>query len=283
MKHSKYSNSGILFELLARTITSDTLSGKQSPAINIIKEFFVKTELGREYKLYETLIKKTNLSEAKADIVINTILEQSKFLNRSSIKRQKYNLIKEIKNHYNLDEFFKTKLPNYKAYASLYKLIEATNSPIKTNPEFVITNKISLLEYLTSSKIDASVKNSIQEEYKTYDKDLRILTYKIILERFNEKYSGLNENQKSVLKEYIISVDSKPKLLEFYNSKVGEIKSELMRLNKKTTDETIKIKINEITTLIKELKKTDKVGDDNLINLLNYYELLEQLNLTNGK
>jgi len=114
IKHSKYKNTGILFELLVRQITADTLSGTDSKAAKILKQFFVKTELGKEYKLYETLSKYKSLTEGKADVIISTVIETSKNLNRGNLKRQKYNLIQEIQKHYNLDEFFKTKLPNYK-------------------------------------------------------------------------------------------------------------------------------------------------------------------------
>ena len=105
IKHSKFKNTGILFELLVRQITTDTLSNKNSEALGILKKYFSKTELGREYKLYESLIKRTNLTEGKANLVIDTVLESAKQLNRSALKRQKYNLIKEIKNHYDLEQF----------------------------------------------------------------------------------------------------------------------------------------------------------------------------------
>jgi len=101
IKHSKYKNTGILFELLVRQITSDTLSGKDSKATNILKKYFVKTELGKEYKLYETLSKHKKLTEGKAEVIINSVIESSKNLNRGTLKRQKYNLINEIQNHYN--------------------------------------------------------------------------------------------------------------------------------------------------------------------------------------
>ena len=153
IKHSKYKNTGILFELLVRQITADTLSGAESPAINILKKYFTKTELGREYKIYESFFKHTNTTEAKADMVISTLIESSKQLNRSILRRQKYNLIKEIKNHYDLEEFFKTKLPNYKAQAALFTLLEVYNSDNLSNPNQIIENKTVLLEYLVKSPI----------------------------------------------------------------------------------------------------------------------------------
>lgn len=283
ISHSKYKNTGILFELLVRQITADSLSGKDSKATHILKKFFVKTELGKEYKLYETLLSKKHLSEAKADIVINTIIESSKQLNRKSLKRQKYNLINEISKHYNLDEFFKTKLPNYKAQAALYTLIEIYNSENLSNPDQIITNKVALLETLTNKTINENqVKDNLLEEFKSYDKDLRILTYRVLLEKFNGKYANLNNNQKSVLKEFINSVDSTPTLRQFYNTKINEIKKSLLELNKKVTDKAVNIKINEVSNFLVELGKTDKVDNDDLVNLLQYYELLEELTSIHG-
>ena len=284
ISHSKYKNTGILFELLVRQITADSLSGRDSKATNILKKFFVKTELGKEYKLYETLLSKKHLSEGKAEIVINTIIESSKQLNRSTLKRQKYNLIKEISNHYNLEEFFKTKLPNYKAQAALYTLLEIYNSNNLSNPDQIISNKVVLLETLTNKAVnEKQVKDNLLEEFKSYDKDLRILTYRVLLEKFNGKYSNLNENQKLVLKEFINSVDSAPTLRQFYNTKINEIKTSLQSLNKRVEDKAIKIKINEVSNFLVELGKTDNEGNDDLVNLLQYYELLEELTSIHGK
>ena len=283
VKHSKYKNTGILFELLVRQITSDTLSGKDSPATKLMKKYFVKSELSKEYKLYETLLKKTGLTEGKADIIINTLLETSKKLNRSALKREKYNLIKEIKEHYNVNEFFKTQLPNYKIQASFFILSEIYTQDNLTNPNQIIDNKVTLLEHLTTKEVNKEVvKENLIEEFKSYDKDLRILTYRVLLDKFNGKYEGLNENQKTVLKEFINTVDSTPTLREFYNTKIKEIKKKLLKLNSNTTEKAIQIKINEVVNILKEANKTTKIGDDHLVNLLQYYSLVEELQKTNG-
>jgi hypothetical protein len=284
IKHSKYKNTGILFELLVRQITADTLSGvENSPAISILKKYFTKTELGREYKLYESFFKHINTSEAKADMVVSTIIEGSKQLNRSILRRQKYNLIKEIKNHYDLEEFFKTKLPNYKAQAALFTLLEVYNSENLSNPNQIIENKTVLLEYLTNSDINKDeVKENILEEFRQQDKDVRVLAYRVLLEKFNDKYADLNSNQKATLKEFINSVDNTPKLREFYNTKITEIKNTLLTLNKKVTNKAIQIKVNEVVNILPNLGKTDKVNDDHLINLLQHYQLVEELESVNG-
>jgi hypothetical protein len=283
IKHNKLRNTGILFELLVRQITADTLSGSESKAVNILKKYFTKTELGREYKLYEFLNKNNKLSESKANLIINTIIDTSKQLNKSALRKQKYNLIKEIGNSYNLDNFFKTKIPNYKVYASLYTLLEIYGGGNIINPNQIVSNKINILEHLTSSKIsDKNTKDDVFEELQHQDKDVRILTYKILMEKFNNKYVDLNTNQKLVLKEFINSVDNTPKLKEFYNTKINDIKRNLIVLAEKVTDKATQIKLKEIPNLLTELGKNQQVDSENVLNLLQYYELLEELNNIHG-
>ncbi len=278
IKHSKYKNTGLLFELLVRQITADTLSGTDSPALSILKKSFTKTELGKEYKLYETLFKNKNLNESKADITLNTVLEATRKLNRSLLKREKYNLINEIKNYYNLDEFFKHQVIGYKAHASFFKLIEIYNSDKLSETEEIINNKVTILEYLTKTTVNnKKIKQDLIEEFSKYDKDLRILTYKVMLERFNGKYANLNLGQKEVLKEFMNSIDNTPRLKEIYNTKINEIKKVLKFQVRKVKDNTTKIKLVEVIKLLKELDKNSKINNDDLINLLQYYELTEEL------
>lgn len=283
VKHSKYKNTGILFELLVRQITTDTLDGKDSPAKDILKKYFVKTELGREYKLYETLLKKTTLTEAKANIVVSTLIDSSKALNRGVLKRQKYNLINEIQKSYDLNTFFNHKLPNYKVYAAFYTLLEITHSQTSINPEQSISNKITILEHLTAAQIKGNViKDEVLEEVEKSDKDVKFLAYKILMEKFNDKYNDLSINQKLILKEYINSVDNTPRLKEFYTNKINEIKTELKNINKKTKNPVTQIKINEIISVINPPAKNAKITDNDLVDLLQYCDLINELEAVNG-
>lgn len=283
IKHSKYKNTGILFELLVRQITTDTLDGKDSPAKDILKKYFVKSELGREYKLYETLLKKTSLTEGKANIVVDTLIESSKTLNKGAIKRQKYNLINEIQNHYNLNEFFNHKLPNYKIFAAFYTLTEIANIQQTGDPEQIINNKVTILEHLTAAKIkENKVRDEVMNEFENADKDVRLLAYKMVLENFNTKYDTLHPKQKLILKEYITSIDNTPRLREFYTNKVIEIKDELVTLNKKTKNQVTKIKINEIINIIDTPAKNVRITDNDLVDLLQYYDLINELETING-
>jgi len=281
IKHSKYKNTGILFELLVRQITADTLREGESPAVDLLKKYFFKTELGREYKLYESVSKATQLTESKANAFVSTILENSKKLNRSSLRKAKYNLINEISSAYNIDEFFATKIKNYKTFASIFTLIESYNSKQIVETEQIVNNKVTLLEHLTNSQIsETEVKKDVLKEFQSYDKDTRILTYRVLLEKFNDKYDEFSKEQKQVLKEFIESVDSTPKLREFYNTKIKELKYSILTEAKSMQDKVVKIKLIEVTKLLTELKKTDKVDSENLVDLLQYYELIKEIKLT---
>jgi len=282
IKHSKYKNTGILFELLVRQITADTLKGVDSPAIDILKEYFVKTSLGREYKLYESVLKSKVISEGRANSVISTILDNSKKFSRTSLRKQKYNLINEIKNYYNLDVFFGAKINDYKELAAVYTLIEGYNSESISNTQQLVNNKITLLEFLTKQELKQETKKTVLEEFSTFDKDTRILTYRVLLEKFNDKYKDLSLKQKEVLKEFINSVDSTPGLRNFYNIKINELKSSLNKESKNIKDKATKIKIIEVAKLLTELSKTDKIGNENLVDLLQYYELIQEIKIANG-
>ena len=283
LKHSKYRNTGILFELLVRQITSDTLKGENSPAIDMVKRYFIKTQLGKEYKLYESVLKSEVISESKANLLISTILESSSKLNRKTLKREKYNLIKEIKDNYDIDVFFSTKLPSYKRLASVYTLIESYNSKEDIDTDLIVDNKVTLLEFLTSKDVNTqNIESEVIKEFKAQDTETRTLAYRILLEKFNNKYSDLSSEQKRVLKEFIESENSGVKLRDFYNDKIREIRETLTEDIEQIKNQVIKIKLQEVIKYVVELDKTEKVNNDNIVDLLEYYELIKEIKVSHG-
>ena len=278
IKHSKFKNTGILFELLVRQIASDTISGVDSAAIGLVKKYFSKSELTKEHKLYQALVSTKALTEGKAESLINATLEISSRLNRSALRKEKYNLIKDIRESYDLEEFFKSKINNYLQYAAAYNLIEAHNSLEFVEPTQVIENKVTLLEHITRKEVSKeNVKDRVLEEYAKMDKGTRILAYKMLLEKFNEKYGDMSPAQKAVLKEYINNISNTVKLREFVNESLVAIKSQIATLSKTVTDKTIQIKLNEVATFLKPLDKNQNVKDDNIIALLQFHQLIEEL------
>ena len=275
VKHSKYKNTGLLFELLVRQIATDTMSNINSPAIKTLKKHFVNTELGKEYKIYEQLSNFKNLTEVKSELVISSLLEASQKLNRVEIKKQRYNLIKEIKKSYDVEKFFKAKVNNYKIYAALNNLIENQNNKDIT-PEDTINNKITLLEHLVKEPIKTK-EDTLMEEYREYPKDVKMLTHRIMLEKFNEKYDNFSPDQKEILKEIVTSIDNTSKLRDFYNSRISETKKNITAKLPEIQDEVLVIKLQEVLKYAKPIEKTKKVNNDDIVNLLQYSELLNNL------
>ena len=279
IKHSKFKNTGLIFELLVKQIASDTLSNKESQAIKILRKYYSgNTSLVKEFKLYEFITKNQNVNQNRAEAILSTITEVSRKLNQTLLKKKKYELISEIKKHYNVDEFFGIQVPNYKALAALYCLLEAQNSNHLVNPKFLVDNKTTLLEHLTSaSQTEKQVTDSLVEEYSKYDKDLKLLTFKILLEKFNDNYKDLLPEQKNILKEFITSVDSTPKLKNLVNKELNKIEEEVAKLSKKVKDPVISIKLNEVAKSIKSIGKKEKVSDIHLVNIMQYYDLVNEL------
>jgi len=279
VKHSKYKNTGILFELLTRQLTSDTITGNQSKSLSFLKKHFnSKTELLKEYKIYHTLATKKFEKDSQATMLIEELVKAHGRLNKSQLRREKYNLIKEIKETYNVNDFFKAKITDYKVMASIFNLLENK----KATALSIVNSKVTLLEHITKNKSKNNKKDVVLENFSKQDQDTRLLTYKVLLEKFNNKYSSLQDNQKTLLKEYVNSVSNSPALKSYINQEIKMVKNSLTKYSKKVKDRAVAIKLNETKGLIKPLCKKSSVHDDNVINLLNYYELVNELKTIHG-
>lgn len=279
IKHSKLRNTGLIFELLVKQIASDTLSNKDSAAVQIMKKHFTGgTTLAKEFKLYEFITKNTGVSQVKAEAILSTITEISRKLDQKILKNQKYQLVADIKESYNIDEFFAIQVRDYKSLASLYCLLEAQNSDNLVDPSSIVDNKTTLLEHLTSSKQNKDdVKDTIIEEYSKYDKDLRLLTFKILLEKFNSNYKNLLPEQRRILKEFITSVNSTKRLRNFVNEELTNLSKEVSGLASRVKDKVIKIKLDEVAKAIKPVSAKERINDNHLVNLMQYYDLVNEL------
>ena len=279
IKHSKFRNTGLIFELLVKQIAADTLNGRDSVAVQILKKFYSnKSTLAKEYRLYEFIVKNKNVSQSKAEAIVSTITEVSRKLDQKTLKAQKYELISAIKESYDVNEFFGMQVRDYKPLAALYCLLEAQNNDNLINPQILIDNKTTILEHLTSApQNEEEVKDTLIEEYSKYDKDLKLLTFKILLEKFNDKYKNLLPEQKNILKEFITSVNSQSRLRTLVNEEMNKIASAVRNLSAKVKNEVVKIKLDEVAKSIKPLSNKDKITDNHLVNLMQYYDLVNEL------
>jgi len=279
IKHVKIKNTGLIFEFLLRQVTADVLDKQNnSKTVNILKKRFNEnTELGKELTLYNTLINTKFKSDKKANFLVEEVLKQRRFLNNSQLKREKYNLIKQLKEQFNLNNFMSSKVKNYKTYASIYKLFEYENGMSahdKTETHF------NIVEYITTSK-KTKLTDTVNSQYAK-DEDLRILSYKILLEKFNKKYSNLNYKQKSLLKAYINNISNTNLLKEYVAGETKILKKTLKKSSTIVKDKVVKIKLNEAINSIDQFcnvgnKKT--VQDSAVVQLMRYYELAKQLKI----
>ena len=276
IKHSKFKNTGLLFEMLVRQVASDTVSNKDSIALNLIKEFFGKNKpLAKELELYYIILNEKVSDVNRAYVIVEALCHSYQNMNKTSLKNEKYNLIKEVKKHYNLEEFFKYNVENYKVLASINMLFEHYD---KLNPISLVKYKTVLAENLLSSVSSSKqTKNKILEDYSKEDKEIRLLSYRILLEKFNQKYSHLNGKQKNLLKEYINNISNMGVLKEYYNTEIISLKLSLSSLTESISDNVIKIKMNEIIDVLNPLDKKVNIKDEDITNLLRFYELEQDL------
>ena len=281
IKHSKFKNTGFIFELLVRQITSEIMSANKSIAEKILKEHFnSKKELSKELKLYQYLINEKYNSESKAEQFINTILEARKKIDEKKLTKEKYNLIKEIKETYNLDEFIKSPISNYKTLASIYKIFETVTSEESFDPTDIVSSRFTIAENIINSSIqnkDVKVKDAVLEEYRKQDEDLRAVSYKLLVESFNSKYKNLTEDQKGLLREYINNINNTGKLNQYVNEEVTKLVDSLKEVGSKISDKVTKIKLAETISNVRKIKSVKKIKEQHLSAMMMTYELLSEL------
>lgn len=282
IKHNKFRNTGVLFELLVRQIASDTLANAESKAVKIVKKYYHNSEIAKEHKLYHTILTAPRLSEGKAEALINTTTDLAKKLNKEILLKEKYSLIKEIKKHYNLESFFKAKVNNYKALAAAYTLFESAMENKFVEPKQLVLNKLTLMEHITKKTLVEAADTDVAQALSKEDKNVRILAYRMLIEKFNSKYSTLSDRQKSVLKEFINNISNPEHLKVYINENLNKVKTELSDLVKQVDDKTTEIKLNEVITLIKPISNKSSVKDEHLVALLQYQQLAEEIKRING-
>jgi hypothetical protein len=283
IKHSKVKNTGVLFELLVRQITLEVLNGdKTENAKKIVKEFFAAgTELNKELRLYDLLLKEKYNSESKAEMFVDTVSQAHSKLSESKLSKEKYNLIKEINSKFELEQFLSSPISNYKVLASIYKVFESKKSE-NYDIKDIFNSKITLIENIisrpTTNKVEpTSDSTKLIETYKKQDKDLRLLTYKILVETFNKKYTNLDEKQKGLLKEYINNMSNTSKFKDYIALELPQIIKELKGIKSKISDKVTTIKLSETISVLEKMKIGKTVTDNNVSSIMLSYELIKEL------
>ena len=277
IKHSKVKNTGLIFELLVRQVASDTMNNKDSKALRVLKKHYnAKSELTKELKLYRTIAEERFSSETKAEKFVDAVLRARKNINESQLRRDKYNLIKDLKNNYTVEDFFKSRVKNYKLHASTYKLFEFAEAD---DPKEYVSCKFELVEHVQSAPKKTASAPSLSSEHK----DVRILASKLVVDKFNEKYSKLSAPQRAMLKEYINNVTNTVKLRKYVLTEIKSLRSEIKSLKSSVPSKIIRIKLNEVANLLIQLGKKHLIEDKDVLTMLRYYELVNELKNVGSK
>ena len=281
IKHSKVKNTGVLFELLVRQITLEVLNGdKTENAKNIVKEFFASgTELNKELRLYDLLLKEKYNSESKAEMFVDTVSQAHAKLHEGKLAKEKYNLIKQINEKFELEQFLSSPITNYKVLASIYKVFESKKSE-NYDIKDIFNSKVTLIENIIarpSTKTNKIEDTKLIESYKQQDKDLRLLTYKILVETFNKKYTNLDSNQKNLLKEYINNISNTSKFKDYLSVELPKIVAELKSIKAKIQDKVTTIKLSETISILEKMKMGKSITDGQVSSIMLSYELIKEL------
>lgn len=278
LKHSKFKNTGILFELLIRQITADILNNIESPANKLVKKYFSEnSDLGKEQRLYQLLMEETSNTENSATKLLDAVISEHKKLDCKSLSRLRYELVKEMKDVYPIDDFFRSKIRNYKTYASIFKLFEGSKHDVFCDPRELVESKNTIVHGLCNDKHKGNTNINELENYAKHNEDLRLISYKLLVDRFNDKYSELNEDQKLLLKNYINNISNTNSLREYINNQLPGIKSKISKFSKNIEDDVVKIKLKEVISQLNKVKEGRVVKDSQVSAVLMSYELIKEL------
>ena len=281
IKHSKFRNTGFLFELLVRQVTSDILNNRKGIAEGLLKKYFnSKTELSNELKLYQFIVSEKYNNENRAEKFVDAVIDSRAKLDEKKILKEKYNLIKEIKDNYSIDEFLRSQIPNYKVLASVYKIFEyKVNIDQNYDPKDFINTKYALVEHLTgkANNTKTITESTIETQLKKEDEEIRLLTYNVLIENFNKKYTNLNEQQKGLLKEYINSFTNSDNLKKYVVNEVKVLVKDFKQIGSKITDKVTKIKLAETINQLSKIVSSSKIKDNHITSLIMCYELQKEL------
>lgn len=278
IKHSKIKNTGLLFELLTRQITYEILDGREEKSKEIVKEFFSsKTELSKELRLFNLLLNEKQSNATKSEKFLNVVLEAHTKINYEKLEKEKFNLIKTIKETFNLENFLSSPINNYKILASIHKLFKGKTLNVN-NVKDIFESKETLIEHISKTQTQKeSSKDELIESYKKQEQDVRLLTYKILVETFNKKYSNLDENQKSLLKNYINNVNNSSKFKDYYKEQLKEVVKTIHNLYLEMDDKVTKIKLKETINVLKSQRIKREVSDSQVSSLMMAYELVKEI------
>ena len=283
IKHSKFKNTYLIYEFLVRQTLTDLLGGQkleECRAFEIIRNNFSKGVLKEELLLYQALVNNTINNKNTVDYLIKECLERQKTLPHNDLRRAKYNLIGEIKKHYDINKLFSTEIPDYAEAGAVYMMFEANKkSNVLKKAKFmgvISENVMKPKDDKKSTKLFECIKEAPQDE--------RELAYKILVNSFNKNFTtALNENQKKYMKDYIYSNTNESGWVQDHISSLkGTIKKSQKKLIGNTDDKVLSLKLDECVKKLNAISEKKIFNDEDHEKILNMYKLSDLLERYGG-
>ena len=154
-------------------------------------------------------------------------------------------------------------------------------------PEEKTESFFNIVEHVTTADKNITLTETFGGSKIPDNTELRILTYRTLLEKFNNKYSKLNGSQKNLLREYINNISNTNSLKKNLTNIVKELKEDLLKQKSKLRDKVVKIKMNEAVNTMEKFcgtsNKSQFVKDSDVLQTMRYMELLKELKKSGQK
>lgn len=254
-------------------MTSELMNNSDQKSYNIINKFFKKgTELNKEFSIYNTLVSEKFASPQTANNLLEAVKKVYNKLDKAKLEKEKYSLNKVINENYTQKDFFNTKIEDYSLFASIYNYLEYEE---EDNPGEIVRNKVTIIENICKQD---SKRESVEDYFSGEDKELRYLAFKLLIEKFNKKWTNLNDKQKQLLAVYVNNPSNNKEATEYVLNEANILKNRISFYENRVTDKVLKIKLHEVNSLLGKMGDKILEKDDYLVAMLRYYELIDELN-----
>ena len=269
--HNKKRNVGVIYEILVKYIARclvEKNDRERKIASKIIRKYYAPdTEIYKEYRLFKSLVETTVSNNSVAGSIMFEAKKASKNLDEAKLDKEKSNLIREVNYQLNSSDVYKTKVDNYRLYATIQTVLNEWRKDFPSDIQMLATYEDKITTWLLESK-----KN---DEFDIDDKkDVDSFVVKIMAEKFNDRYgSNLCQEQKTLLRKYVFSGGS-DSVREEVETMVEVAKQRL--LNYSTDSDYVMSKVTRVATKINE-HDFSVLNDETVSKALTLISMIKQL------
>lgn len=242
IQHNKKRNVGIIYELLLRSISASLVEGnkkKAQDALDIISKYYDKsTELYKEYRLFNALVKSTVSDTPVAAAVLSEAKSAARRFDLRKLDHEKSLLIRDINHNLQDQNFYHRRIPDYRYYATIQNLMNEWSIGDRSDLVKTVTLEGQVVHWLLKEKVELEFEN------EKPNMEVDGLVVKIMSEKFNQKYGNkLNESQTQLIRDYIFSVE---------NNQEKDFLDQLVDLRERALDKLGTLKLKTENTILQE-------------------------------